>query len=77
MEKMRVYSGHDTSLISLMAVLNIWNFKKVNYASYLAFELYNDTVGGGQYVKVSKCLLLVRARALYSTWYQWFDMNSL
>ena len=56
MEKMHIYSGHDLTVISLLAALDIWNNDFANYAAFLAFELYNDTTDGNAYVKVRlKC----------------------
>ena len=49
---MRIYSGHDASVISLLAAMNLWNFKKVNYASYIAFQLLHNTNDGQYYIKV-------------------------
>jgi hypothetical protein len=51
-EKMRIYSGHDTTVIGLMAAMEIWPFKKVNYASYVKFELLTDNTDKSHYVKV-------------------------
>ena len=51
-EKMRVYSGHDATLTTLLAALDMWNFTLANYASYVAFELYKDTKNGDFFFKV-------------------------
>ena len=49
---MRVYSGHDATLTTLLAALDMWNFTLANYASYVAFELYKDTKNGDFFFKV-------------------------
>lgn len=51
-EKMHVYSGHDTSVIATMAPLEVWNKLKVPYAGYVALELVKDPTDGRRYIQI-------------------------
>ena len=49
--KMVIYSGHDTNLIALTRLLDVFNFIRPPYASAMFFELYSD-VNKNYFVKI-------------------------
>ncbi|XP_012558055.1 lysophosphatidic acid phosphatase type 6 [Hydra vulgaris] len=50
-EKMYLYSAHDTTIIALLMVLDLWDEKWPAFSSSIIFELYTNQVGN-KFVRV-------------------------
>lgn len=51
--KMFIYTGHDSTVVNVMAALKIWKRQLPRYSSMVIFELHKNKQTGEHYVEVN------------------------